>query len=111
MAAQAAHGVHGHLRHITHHTESAVVAPRADSCVQPPTLCTGEVAMYGYATTLTYLCSDVAAPTTIHVTVTKTTTVTPTVTPAATEIDPTPESPTMYILASTVILFPSTDKR
>jgi hypothetical protein len=67
--------------------------------------------MYGYATTLTYLCSDVAAATTIHVTVTKTTTVTPTVTPTATEADPTVESPVLYVLASTIILFLSTDKR
>jgi hypothetical protein len=67
--------------------------------------------MYGYATTLTYLCSDVAAPTTIHVTVTKTTTVTPTVTPTTTETDPTVESPAMYVLASTIILFPSADKK
>ena len=66
---------------------------RHGTCAQPPTLCTGEVAMFGYATTLTYLCSDAAAPTTIHVTVTMTTTITPTVTPTISEAAPVAESP------------------
>ncbi|KAJ8114922.1 hypothetical protein OPT61_g3313 [Boeremia exigua] len=57
--------------------------PRAagdGTCAELPKLCTGPVMMYGYATTVTYLCPEttkVREPSTVHVTITKTTTVTP----------------------------------
>ncbi|KAH8732395.1 hypothetical protein GQ44DRAFT_821675 [Phaeosphaeriaceae sp. PMI808] len=51
------------------------LSPR-DSCAELPPLCTGQVMMYGSATTLTYLCPETAAPSTVHVTVTTITTVT-----------------------------------
>jgi hypothetical protein len=51
---------------------------RDSACTEFPKLCTGLAMMYGYATTLTYLCPETTQkPSTVHVTVTKTITVTP----------------------------------
>ncbi|KAH6616815.1 hypothetical protein C7974DRAFT_379660 [Boeremia exigua] len=58
--------------------------PRGEAegiCPELPNLCTAPAMMYGYATTVTYVCpetSKVREPSTVHVTITKTTTVTPT---------------------------------
>lgn len=56
------------------------VVPRDDTCAELPKLCTGPVIMYGFATTLTYLCPETSTTrkrSTTHVTITKTITVTP----------------------------------
>ncbi|KAF2632480.1 hypothetical protein BU25DRAFT_407010 [Macroventuria anomochaeta] len=53
---------------------------RDDTCAELPKLCTGPAMMYGYATTVVYLCPETTTtrePSTVHVTITKTTTVTP----------------------------------
>lgn len=54
--------------------------PRDDICVELPKLCTGPAMMFGYATTVTYLCPEITTSrerSTVHVTITKTTTVMP----------------------------------
>lgn len=69
----------------TPHGEIIEMLPRADgdgTCTKLPKLCTGPVMMYGYATTITYLCPEttkIREPSTVHVTITKTTTVTPSI--------------------------------
>jgi hypothetical protein len=53
---------------------------RDDTCAGLPKLCTAPAMMYGYATTVTYLCPETTTArerSTVHVTITKTTTVTP----------------------------------